>query len=137
MQVPFSAQVCNGTFDSTGTLIPGKVKVTGISLTDNPSPLSPGLSNNLFDLNPGQCTGGPNNPPNPSGKYQPTTSAGDGSTNGRYTFSDTISITSATPAISGALSTIPSGQACAGTYGCAPVVCPLCSQGECTTVPLP
>jgi hypothetical protein len=119
VQVPFNAQVCNT----------GSVKVTGISLTDSPSAT---ISNNGFALNPGQCTGGTGNPVNPSGTYQPTTSAGDGSTNGRYTFSDTISITSATPAITGALSTIPTGHACAGTYGCAPVSCPLCSSGDCS-----
>jgi hypothetical protein len=124
VQVPFNAQVCNT----------GSVKVTGISLSDSPSTT---ISNNGFALNPGQCTGGTGNPPNPSGTYQPTTSTGDGSTNGRYSFADTISITSATPAITGALTTIPAGQACSGTYGCAQVSCPLCSLGECTTVALP
>jgi hypothetical protein len=120
VQVPMNAQVCNT----------GVVAVSGISLTDSPALT---LANNGFALAPGQCTGGPGNPPNVTGSYTPTSFTGDGSTNGRYSFSDSISITAATPAIAGALTPIASGPG-AGTYGQTSVSCPLCSSGECSGV---
>lgn len=121
VQVPYYAQVCNN----------GTVQLTNISLSDSPTST---ISGNNLTLNPGQCTGGTGNPAHPSGTYQPTAfdPASDGATNGRFSFTDVISVNSATAAIGPNPTVIPAGQQCAGTLACAPVSCPMCSSGECS-----
>jgi hypothetical protein len=86
VQVNFSGDVCNT----------GQTKLTGITLTDNPSADSltvnwPGTSG---ELNPGACA-------KYSGNYMPTgVTAGDlGGASGRYSFSDQIKVTGATAAL--------------------------------------
>ena len=122
VQVPVRAKVCNT----------GNVQITGITLTDSPTTT---VSPNGFTLSPNQCTGDTGAPALPTGTYTPTAAAGDGATNGRYTFTDTISITAARPTL-GTLTPIGTGQLCSGTYGCAQASCPLCNGGECTTTAL-
>lgn len=125
--VPITAQVCNN----------GNTQLTNIQVADSPATLS-AIAPNGFTLNPGQCTGTTGNPANPSGTYKPTgfDPASDGITNGRFLFDDTISVTSATPALGPALTAV---QGCPNTtdLACSSQACPLCPQGECSTSPLP
>jgi hypothetical protein len=106
----------------------GPVKVLNVGLTDNPA-VSLSTISALDPAGTVDKNGVPTDCADVSGSYQPTSAAGDGATNGRYTFTDTISVTSATPVITGANLTKPVG--CGGAYACAPVTCPLCSSGEC------
>ena len=125
--VPITAQVCNN----------GSTQLTNIQVADNPATLSP-LTPNGFTLNPGQCTGGAGNPANPAGTYKPTAfdPASDGVSNGRFLFDDTISVTSATPALGSPITAV---QGCPNStdLACSSQACPLCPQGECSTSPLP
>jgi hypothetical protein len=120
VQVPISAQVCNK----------GTVRLTSVTLSDSPSATLTG--NPIAVLNPAGTADG-SDCANVTGSYQPTafTAASDGKTNGRYSFADIVSVTSATPALGGALQPIASGM-CQGSLACAPVECPLCSSGECS-----
>ncbi len=123
VQVPITAHVCNL----------GSVKLLNIGLTDSPSATIPVISsldpavldtttNTLIPT----CT-------DVTGSYQPTAYdvGSDGSTNGRFTFTDTISVTSATPAIAGTFIPVPHGCP-VGALACSAVSCPLCSSGECS-----
>ncbi len=130
VQVPVKATVCNL----------GKVRLTNITLVDNPAAnLTP---SSISTLDPAgtvdPVTKLPTDCANVIGSYQPTAfdPASNGLTDGRFTFSDLISVTAATPALGGPIP--PAGGLCpAGALACAPVSCPLCSAGECTTTSLP
>lgn len=128
VQVPVTATVCNT----------GATQLTNIQLQDYPGALSPGITPNGFTLNPGACTGTTGNPANPSAVTQPTSAdpASTGNSNGRYLFDDSISVTSATPAVGPALSPV-AGCTNSTDLACSSVQCPLCPQGECSTSPLP
>lgn len=125
--VSFSGQVCNN----------GVSAVTGVALTDTPD-TGPTATINIGSLAPGACT-------SYSGSYVPTTLDGivaGGTGQGRYTWGDLITITSANADI-GALCKIGDPSPCpqfttppagtAGTYGFATATCPICQgPGECT-----
>jgi hypothetical protein len=130
VQVPVKATVCNL----------GKVRLTNITLVDNPAAnLTPG---SIPALDPAgsidPVTKLPTDCANVTGSYQPTAfdPTSNGLDGGRFTFSDLISVTAATPALGGPIP--PAGGLCpTGALACAPVSCPLCSAGECTTTSLP
>ena len=75
-----------------------------------------------------------------SGNYIPTadTPVGNppGTGPGRFQFSDTIAVTSATATV-GSLTKISGNPVlvCDGTYACAGAMCPICPFGECPTTP--
>ncbi|HEX7914219.1 hypothetical protein [Rudaea sp.] len=122
VQVPFKAHVCNL----------GSVQLTNITLADNPASLQP-LSS-IAALDPAGDPDG-NDCADVSGTYQPTSANGDGATNGRYTFTDTVSVTGATAALGS--NPQPVGGLCpAGALACAQATCAMCNVGECTTTPL-
>jgi len=149
--VPYSAQVCN-----TGTS-----QLTGIQVIDYPNPgnnLSPtGGSFPTFTLNAGECTGTTSTtactsnaqcsgsdtcvggfctaPANLSGTYIPTgfDSASTGTSNGRFLFDDSISVTKATSTIGPGISPV-SGCTNSTDLACSGQTCPLCPSGECGIV---
>ncbi|HEX9200135.1 MAG TPA: hypothetical protein VF865_11295, partial [Acidobacteriaceae bacterium] len=124
VQVPIRAQVCNL----------GSVKLLNIGLTDSPSAtLIPSTISSLDPVGTVDSHGQPTDCADVTGSYQPTAydATSDGSTNGRFTFTDVISITSATPAIAGTFIPVPHGCP-AGALACSAVSCPLCSSGECS-----
>jgi hypothetical protein len=130
VQVPISAHVCNQ----------GPVRLINIGLSDSPSAT---LSSSVISsLDPqgtvDKTTGAPTDCADVTGSYTPTgyDMTSDGATNGRYTFTDVISVNSATPSVTGAKVALASGCA-GGALACAPVTCPICSNGECTTGALP
>ena len=72
-----------------------------------------------------------------TGNYIPTsdTAVGNppGTGPGRFLFSDTIAVTSATATV-GTLTKLPNTYpvaVCAGQFACAPAMCPICPKGEC------
>jgi hypothetical protein len=129
VQVPVKATVCNL----------GKVRLTNITLVDNPAAnLTPSSISTLDPAGTVDANNHPTDCANVTGSYQPTAfdAASNGLTDGRFTFSDLISVTAATPALGGPIP--PAGGLCpTGALACAPVSCPLCSAGECTTSSLP
>jgi hypothetical protein len=125
VEVFYTAQVCNT----------GNSELTNISLvdhhdgnTDSPSPAT------IASLGPNTCTTVP-----VSGHYFPS---GLDSTTGRFGFTDTISITSATAAL-GSNPTPPNPNPCATTGGsttdlsCDTITCPICYDSVCTGKPQP
>lgn len=147
--VPITSNVCNN----------GNTELTNIQIADNPATLA-AITPNGFTLTPGECTGTTSTtactsnsqcagsdtcvsgfctaPANPSGTFQPTSfdPNSTGNSGGRFLFDDTIRVTGATPALG---PPIPPVQGCPGgsDLACSAVACPLCPQGECSTVPLP
>ena len=125
VQVPVMAHVCNL----------GPIRVTNVTLSDNPTANFPSIA----ILDPAGTVDANNAPldcADVTSSYQPTAfdPTSDGATNGRYTFTDTISITSATPALG---PPIGAAMGCTnGALACSSVSCPLCSGGECTANPL-
>jgi len=129
VQVPIKAHVCNM----------GAVQLSAISLADTPAAtLTP--SSTISVLQPAGTTGG-TDCTDITGAYQPTgyDATSDGKSNGRFTFTDTISVLSATPALGPALQPAPGSALCPNTtdLACAPVTCPLCPSGECSSVSVP
>ncbi len=129
VQVPIAAHVCNV----------GNVRLTNVGLADIPSanltPSSISFLDPAGSVDP--VTKLPTDCADVTGSYQPTAfdASSDGQTNGRFSFTDTISVTSATPALGPPIS--PVGGICpVGALACSPVSCPLCSAGECTTTAL-
>ena len=126
IKVPIKATVCNK----------GLVQLTGIGLADSPAAaLTPGSVSVL------EPAGSPNGTDCASvtGIYQPTAydANSDGATNGRYTFSDLISVTSATPALGPPIPPVGGTLCPAGSLACAPATCPLCPNGQCSTLNVP
>ena len=130
VQVPVKATVCNL----------GKVRLTNITLVDNPAAnLTP---NSIAGLDPAgtidPVTKLPTDCADVTGSHQPTAydPTSNGLDGGRFTFTDLVSVTAATPALGDPIPA--AGGLCpAGALACAPVSCPLCSAGECTTTSLP
>jgi hypothetical protein len=146
--VPYSAQVCNN----------GTSQLTNIQVADYPNPGTNlvAVSPNGFTLNPGECTGTSTTtactstsqctggdtcvnsvctaPANPTGTYIPTNfdSASTGTTNGRFSFDDKISVTSA-HAVIGSQPAPVSGCTNSGDLACSGQTCPLCPLGDCST----
>lgn len=126
VQVPIKAHVCNTS----------PVQLTGISLMDSPAvTFSPSSTISVLEPAGSTSDGVPTDCADVTATYTPTADSGDGMTNGRYQFMDTVSVTSATAAIPGV--TIAPQAMCGGALACSTVSCPLCPQGECTTSPLP
>jgi hypothetical protein len=126
VQVPIKAHVCNL----------GLVRLTNVGIADDPvATLS---STSIAVLDPVGTVNKDNvatNCVDVTGSYTPTTAGGDGSTNGRFSFTDTISVTSATPALG--LPIQPVGGLCpAGALACSAVSCKMCNAGECTNTTL-
>ena len=55
---------------------------------------------------------------------------GGGTGQGRYSWNDTVKITTAAAAV-GSLTKLTTPAACANTYGCATASCPICGAGQC------
>ncbi len=149
VQVPITGTVCNT----------GQVQLTNIQVVDNPATLS-AITPNGFTLNPGECTGTTTTtactttsqcagsdtcvngfctaPANLTGTYQPTSfdPGSTGNSNGRFLFDDTIRVTSATSAFGPPVTAV-AGCPSTSDLACDTKACPLCPQGECSTVPLP
>ncbi len=117
VEVPFTAVVCNTEPAGTGEA------VNNITLSDIPSAtITP---SSISSLAPGVCTPA-SGPGSISGSYFPSSiSSGDGTTAGRFFFTDTLTATGK-GAIKG--DTITNSGA---------VSCPICPDSECTGVPLP
>lgn len=141
-------------------------QLQNIQVADTPATLA-ALSPNGFTLNPGDCTGGVTTtvacggtnpscptgyscvtgtggsfcvtPPNPTGTYIPTSfdSSSTGTSNGRFLFDDTVSVTGATPAIGPPITPVTCAATGGSVLACAGQQCPLCPLGECATSPLP
>jgi hypothetical protein len=124
VQVPIKAHVCNM----------GSVRLTGITLADNPATLS--VLSTIPLLNPVGTADG-SDCASVTGSTQPTAfdASSDGATNGRYSFTDTISIISATPVLGPPITPI-GGMCPAGALACSAASCPLCSAGECSATTL-
>lgn len=130
--VNYSGQVCNY----------GPGQVTGVVLTDTPSSGASATINvgslapcATYDSN-GTCTVPSCSPY--SSSYTPTgidTTVNGGTGPGRYFWSDSIAITSATVTLAGDTLTKLATGACTGTYGCSSASCPICQSGECTLTP--
>ncbi|MDE3201085.1 MAG: hypothetical protein KGN79_09200 [Acidobacteriota bacterium] len=128
VQVNFSAHVCNT----------GNTKLTNITLADTPNAMFSSSSiSSLFPAGSVDGQGNPTDCADVTGHYTPTNTnvTGDGATNGRYTFSDIVSVTGATPALGGALPPAPGAANCpnATDLACSKAMCPLCNAGECVT----
>jgi hypothetical protein len=127
VQVPIKAHVCNL----------GPVRLTNVGVSDNPAAsLTP---SSIPKLDPAGTV--VNNVPTDcadvTGTYQPTAvdPGSDGKTDGRFSFTDTISVISATPALGPAIQ--PIGGVCpAGALACSAVSCKMCNAGECSTTAL-
>lgn len=123
-KVYYLAQVCNT----------GQSQLTNITLMDHHDGATDTPSPNGITLGPNSCTTVP-----VSGSYFP--SAID-STTGRFGFTDTISITSATATL-GSSPTAPSPNPCALSGGsssdlsCDTITCPICFDNVCTGQPQP
>jgi len=117
VEVFYKGQVCN-----TGT-----VQLTNVTLADdhdgNHDTPSPGT---IASLDPGQCT-------NFTGSYFPSAI---NSTLGRFGFSDTVRVTSATAAL-GPNPTPVAGCPSNSDLACAPLTCPICFDNVCTGQPQP
>jgi len=119
VQVPIKAHVCNL----------GPVRLTNVGVADSPSAtLTP---SSIPQLNPTGAQDG-SDCADVTGTYTPTSAGGDGATNGRFSFSDTISVTSATPALGPAIQPVGGNVCPAGALACSPAVCKMCNAGECT-----
>jgi hypothetical protein len=127
VQVPIKARVCNA----------GPVRLTNVGVADSPAAtLTP---SSIAKLDPAGTTvnGVATDCADVTGSYQPTAvdSGSDGATNGRFSFTDTISVTSATPALGSAIQ--PIGGVCpAGALACSAVSCKMCNSGECSATAL-
>ena len=125
MQVPIKAHVCNL----------GKVRLTNVGIADDPAATLSSTSISVLDPTGTVVNGVATDCADVTGSYTPTTAGGDGSTNGRFSFTDTISVTSATPALGPPIQ--PVGGLCpAGALACSEVTCNMCNAGECTNTPL-
>ncbi|HEV2215873.1 MAG TPA: hypothetical protein VGR64_11325, partial [Terracidiphilus sp.] len=116
VQTNFNAQVCNL----------GSVKLTNVTLSDDPaSNLS---TTSIPALSP---TGTAGDCATVTGYYTPTSATGDGLTNGRYSFTDTIYVTGATASLGS--NPPPAGSTlCPGgpsDLACSQATCKLCEAG--------
>ena len=130
VKVAFSGNVCN---DKTAA--EGGVKITGLGLTDDPTSSDIQLSTTtIFPKGSKDASNNPTDCASYTGTYLPNDiGTQDGEQPGRYFFSDTIKVTSATPALG---ATLPNAGGCGGTaqnpiYGCASTQCPICPAGAC------
>lgn len=129
VQVSIKAHVCNL----------GSVQLTAVGLADSPAAtLTPGSISVLEPAGSVDGSGNPTDCADVTGSYTPTgyDAGNDGATNGRYTFTDLISVTSATPAL-GSIPPTTSTLCPAGSLACAPATCPLCPNGECSSISVP
>src|SRR5438270_3094991 len=125
VQVPIKAHVCNL----------GPVRLSNVGIADDPAATLSSTSIPVLDPAGTVKNNVATDCVDITGSYTPTTAGGDGSTNGRFSFTDTISVTSATPALG--LPITPVGGLCpAGALACSPVTCKMCNGGECTNTPL-
>jgi len=116
VKVFVKGQVCNE----------GTTALSGVTLADTPSATISLVSSSLAPKGQtGDCA-------NYTANYFPSTISSSGVA-GRFLFSDTISVTSATPALGPPLSPAPAAAACpnATDLACKPVSCPICPAGVC------
>jgi len=123
VEVFYTAHVCNASNPGSGS------QLTNITLADDHgSPLtndSPSPSS-ISSLNPGQCA-------DVTGSYFPNSID---SGLGRFAFTDTIRVTSATATL-GPNPTPVAGCPSGTDLACAPVTCPICFDNVCTGQPQP
>jgi hypothetical protein len=122
VNVPIKAHVCNL----------GPVQLTSVGISDDPSATLSSTSIPVLDPAGTVKNGVATDCVDVTGTYTPTAVdiSSDGATNGRFSFTDTISVTSATPALGPAIS---AAQGCKnGALACSAVSCKMCNAGECT-----
>jgi hypothetical protein len=125
VQVPIKAHVCNL----------GSVRLSNVGIADDPAATLSSSSIAVLDPAGTVKNNVATDCADVTGSYTPTTAGGDGSTNGRFFFTDTISVTSATPALGPPIT--PVGGLCpAGALACSAVTCNMCNAGECTNTTL-
>src|SRR5439155_1833283 len=117
VKVFYTAKVCN-----TGTS-----QLTGVGLADDwGNPVQHDSLSSIASLAPGACT-------TVTASYVPNSI--DSST-GRYGFTDTVRVTSATATL-GPNPTPASACPASSDLACAPVTCPICFDSVCTGLPQP